>query len=960
MKDYNPEEIETKWQQKWEDEKLHAAKTGDTDRQKFYSLETFPYPSGAGLHVGHPEGYTAEDINARFQRMNGKNVMYTMGWDAFGLPTENYAIKVGRSPKEVAKENTANFTRQLKMFGFSYDWDREINTSDPSYYKWTQWLFVQLYKKGLAYRKHAPVNWCESCKTVLAREQVIEGACERCKNSVIQKPMEQWFFKITDYAEELLDGIDGLDWVDATKEGQRNWIGKSTGAELSFSVILSETQRSGVKSKDPADNEIKVFTTRPDTLFGATYMVLAPEHALVDTWKDSIENWDDVEKYRKQAEEKSELERMHLQKEKTGVELKGITAINPINNEEVPVWIADYVMVSYGTGAIMAVPAHDERDYAFAREFDLPIKQTLVEDIDAYKTTQKTLETLQSIQELAAEHDIRVWIIGGLSCEFHAGFVYRAHNDLDLIVASQEHVDNLAHHLREAGYTDVKEKAFTKVLHTPDGFEVEIGTYARDDAPFTAKDFESEPRVLNGFSAYVASRKCVEHIKREQLDVRQEKKDALDWKYLNGEVMAEGTAVNSDFLDGLQKEEAITKAIDWLEKEGVGKATTQFRLRDWLVSRQRYWGAPIPIIWCEKCGDVPVPEEDLPVLLPDDVDFKPTGEPPLASSKDFQNVDCPKCGGNARRDYETMDTFVDSSWYFLRYCSPHETERPFNKEDVDYWMPTDLYIIGAEHIALHLLYARFFCKAFADLGLVDVREPFQKIRHQGMIMGEDNQKMSKSRGNVVNPDDIIEQYGADTMRMYEMFMGPLADSKPWSTDSMRGVRRFLDKVWKLQKKVSDKGGDYNQVLHQTIKKVTQDIKEMRYNTAISQMMILANALHKVETIAKEDWENILKVLHPFAPHITEELWYAAGNESFIMTESWPAYDEKLAVEEAVELVVQINGKVRERHAITAGASEDDLKKMAMEGEKISQLIEGKEVVKVIVVKGKLVNIVIKQ
>ena len=951
MKDYNPKEIESKWQKKWEEEKLDQAKTGDR-REKFYSLETFPYPSAAGLHVGHPEGYTAEDINARYQRMNGKNVLYSMGWDSFGLPTENYAIKIGKNPKEVAAENTANFKRQLQMFGFSYDWDREVSTSDPSYYKWTQWLFLQLHKQGLAYRKHAPVNWCESCKTVLAREQVIEGACERCKNTVIQKPMEQWFFKITDYAEELLDGIEGLDWVDATKEGQRNWIGKSVGAELEFKIKNVEFG-------------INVFTTRPDTLFGATYMVLAPEHELVDRLKDQIQNWDEIEEYRKQTDAKSELERTHLQKEKTGVELKGVTCINPVNNEEIPVWIADYVMESYGTGAIMAVPAHDDRDYAFAKQFNLPIKQTLVEDINAYHQTEKTLKLLSEINVIAEKHDIKTWIIGGLACEFLAGFVYRAHDDIDLIVESQEHEDKLIHELKENGFIVDHEKAFTKVLHAPGGMEVEIGACDRKQAPFKRKDFEDEPRYLHGHEARIAKPECILKIKQEQLDVRQEKKDALDWKYLHGEVMTDGVAVESDFLNGLNKKDAIEKMIAWIEKENIGKAAVQYRLRDWLVSRQRYWGAPIPIIWCDTCGDVPVPEQDLPVLLPDDVDFKPTGEPPLASSKDFQKVECPKCKGKARRDYETMDTFVDSSWYFLRYCSPQETKRPFNKEDVEYWLPTDLYVIGAEHIALHLLYARFFTKAFADIGLLDVREPFHKIRHQGLIMGEDGQKMSKSRGNVVNPDEVIEKFGADAMRMFLMFMGPLADSKPWSMDSMKGVYRFLEKVWKLQKKVpkatknNPETEDYQKLLHQTIKKVTEDIEQMHYNTAISQMMILVNAMQKADTIGYMDWMNLLKILHPFAPHVTEELWHEMGNDSYIMTQAWPTYDEELVAEDEIELVVQINGKVRERHTIAVSAPEEEIKKTALEGEKIKILLKDKEIVKVIIVKGKLVNIVIK-
>lgn len=798
MHNYNPKEIEQKWQHAWEDAGIHKAVNGEAAHKKYYSLETFPYPSAAGLHVGHPAGYTAEDINVRFQRMNGKNVLYCIGWDAFGLPTENYAIKIGKNPQAVAVENIANFKRQVKMFGFSYDWDREITTSDPLYYKWTQWIFLQLYTHGLAYRKKASVNWCESCKTVLAREQVVLGACERCKTIVVQKEMEQWFFKITQYAEELLSGLDALDWPESTKQSQRNWIGKSEGAVIAFAL----------KSAEPRDQDLKisVFTTRPDTLFGVTYMVLSPEHSCIDELKNSIKNWEEVEKYRASSKEKNELERTHLEKEKTGVALHGICAINPANNEKIPVWIADYVLMSYGTGAVMAVPAHDERDFAFAKKYNLPIRRV---------------------------------IDGG-----------------------------------------------------------------KEDECWTE----------------------------------------------------EGKLINSGMFDAVDSEIAKWKITATVG----GEKTVHYRLRDWLVSRQRYWGAPIPMIWCDSCGVVPVPEDQLPVLLPDDVDFKPTGAPPLAGSAAFQNVTCPKCGGNARRDYETMDTFVDSSWYFFRYCSSKETHAPFNKKDVAYWMPVDLYVIGAEHVVLHLLYARFFTKALRDMGLIAINEPFQKMRHVGLILGADGQKMSKSRGNVVNPDELVATYGADVVRMFEMFIGPLEDTKPWSTKSIVGIQRFLQKVWRLSEKIGIETvpAFSKSLLHRTIKSVTEDITCMHYNTAIAAMMSLINEWQNAEKISRTEYELFLKILHPFAPHCTEELWHTLGHSSFLITESWPRYDAQLVEEKSFELVIQINGKVRGRMQMPRTIEDDALKIKAQEDAKIKEFLKGKKIRQIIVVPQKLVNFVV--
>lgn len=786
---YNFKDIEKKWQDQWQEQQVHAT-DNNSKKEKFYALETFPYPSAAGLHVGHPEGYTAEDIQVRFMRMQGKNVLYTMGWDAFGLPTENYAIKVGKHPKEVALTNTENFKRQVKMFGFSYDWNREINTSSPEYYKWTQWIFIQMFNRGLAYRKNAPVNWCESCKTVLAREQVVDGACERCKNQVIQKDMEQWFFKITDYAEELLSGLDKLDWPNSTKEGQKNWIGKSEGATLSFVV-------------EGSDTVIDVFTTRPDTLYGVTYIVLSPEHAMLASLKEKATNADEITAYQETAKGKSELERTQLAKEKTGVKMEDVFVMHPITGEKVSVWVADYVIATYGTGAVMAVPAHDERDFVFAKKYGIEIRKVITSDEECYT--------------------------------------------------------------------------------------------------------------------------------------------------------GDGLLINSEEFNGKNNREAMFA----IAEKAQGKKTTTYRLRDWLVSRQRYWGAPIPMIWCDVCGAVPVPEKDLPVMLPDDVDFTPDGQPPLARSKDFQHVACPTCGKDARRDFETMDTFVDSSWYFLRYPSAHDTTQAFNKEEVDKFMPVDLYVIGAEHIVLHLLYARFFTKVFADMGLLTVREPFHKMRHIGLILGNDGQKMSKSRGNVVNPDEVVALYGADAVRLYEMFMGPLEDAKPWSTDSISGVARFLEKVWRVMEKVSDEEHDaVSRVVHQTIKKVTDDVKNMSYNTAIAQMMIAVNEMTTAQHVNKKDFESFVKVLHPFAPHITEELWHELGNTTFLQKENWPIHDESKLTKETFELVIQVNGKIRDRVQAKTGILEDEMKEIALRSERVVKELEGKEVKKIVVIQNRLVNIVV--
>ncbi len=822
MAKYDHRTVEKKWQQAWRDTQPDAS-IEDPSRKKFYVLDMFPYPSGDGLHVGHPEGYTATDIISRKRRMEGWNVLHPMGFDAFGLPAENYAIKKGVHPRVSTLNNIENFRRQLQSLGFSYDWNREVVTCDPAYYRWTQWLFLQLYKHGLAYKKKASVNWCASCQTVLANEQVIDGECERCKNKVVQKDLEQWFFKVTDYADRLLEGLDGLDWPEKIKAMQVNWIGRSEGSEIVFRGLAAteelgsrETAFEGeVKGKE---FEITVFTTRPDTLFGVSYVVLAPEHPLVLELV-TPEQRRAVLKYVEAARGKSELERTGLQEDKTGVPL-GICVRHPFTGQEVPLWVADYVVASYGTGAVMGVPAHDDRDFAFARRYGLPVSTVIA---------------------------------------------------------------------AAAG--------------TSGGRETEAFT---------------EPGIL----------------------------------------------VNSAEFDGLTSEAAKHTITDALADRGLGGRRTKYHLRDWLISRQRYWGAPIPIIYCETCGEVPVPEEELPVLLPDDVDFRPTGESPLARSASFHEVTCPRCRAKARRESDTMDTFVDSSWYFLRYASPHDGDRAFSSHAVNYWCPVDLYVGGAEHAVLHLLYARFFTKFLCDQGLVPFDEPFRALRNPGLILGEDGQKMSKSRGNVVNPDSVVEEHGADTMRLYEMFMGEFNDAKPWDTKGILGVRRFLDRVWlavhdTVHQKKTETPEELERLLHRTIRKVSADIEAFKFNTAIAAMMILLNEWGRLGGGDPRFAGLFVTLLAPFAPHLCEELWHVLGNQKSVFGQLWPVCDEALAAENEVELIVQVNGKLRDKFAVPVGLGDEDAKARALASQKVQAAIEGKEVLKVIAVKGRLVNIVVK-
>ncbi len=797
MSNYNHKEIEPKWQARWEKKGIFRAPENPRKNKAQYILDMFPYPSGAGLHVGHPEGYTATDIYCRYLRMKGFDVLHPMGWDSFGLPAENYAIKQGVHPKTSTKNNIDTFRRQIKSLGFSYDWSKEFATSSKEYYRWTQWLFLQLYKAGLAYKAKAPVNWCEGCQTVLANEQVVNGKCERCSGEVVQKDLEQWFFKITQYAEPLLAHLDDLDWPEPIKMMQKNWIGKSEGAMLTFNM-------SSGKSRD-----IGVFTTRPDTLYGATYMVLAPENNIVDDMRREIGNWGEVEKYRKRAAQKSALERTDLEKEKTGIELKGVYAVNPATKEKIPVWIADYVLLSYGTGAIMAVPAHDARDYEFAKKYGLKIREVV-----------KTEKPIPS----------------------------------------------------------------------------------------------EEPGIM----------------------------------------------INSEKFNGMDSEEAKWK----ITEKAKGKRAVQYKIRDWLISRQRYWGSPIPIIYCDKCGEVPVEEKDLPVELPEDVDFRPHGESPLARSKEFQNVKCPKCHGHARRESDTMDTFVDSSWYFLRYCDAHNEKVFAGKEKIKKWMPVDMYVGGAEHAVLHLLYARFFTMALHDRGFLDFQEPFLSLKNQGLILGPDNQKMSKSRGNVINPDDVIDNLGADTMRMYEMFMGPLEDAKPWDTNGIIGVRRFLEKVWDMQNiqnaryKTQESETKINRELNRTIKKSQEDIESFHFNTAVSQFMIFVNTVHKEGGISKEHFETFLKILNPFAPHITNELWERNGHKDLVESQDWPEVDVLVLSEDKINYVVQVNGKMRSKIEADSSDGEKDVAEAALKDSRVSKYIEGRKITKQIFVEGKLINFVV--
>ena len=802
-KPYEPKDIEKKWQEIWEKEGAFCVGT-DRSKPKYYVLLEFPYPSGQGLHVGHPRPYTAMDIIARKRRMQGYNVLFPMGWDAFGLPTENYAIQNKIHPRVVTEKNVQHFKEQLKALGYSFDWDREINTTDPEYYKWTQWIFLKLFEKGLAYKSEMPINWCTSCQVGLANEEVVNGVCERCGGEVVRRVKSQWMLKITEYAEKLIEGLDDVDYIEKVKVSQKNWIGRSVGAEVDFVISGKE-------------DKLRIFTTRPDTLFGATYMVISPEHPLIDKYRSDLKNWDDILAYREMAARKSDFERTELVKEKTGVRLEGLTAVNPVNGKEIPIWISDYVLMSYGTGAIMAVPAHDERDWEFAKKFNLPIIEV---------------------------------VAGG----------------------------------------DVTQAAFTDV--------------------------------------------------------------------------ASGKLVNSGFLDGLEVAEAKKKITEWLAEQGIGKQKVNYKLRDWVFSRQRYWGEPIPLVYCDTCGFVPIPESELPLMLPEVESYMPTdnGESPLAAMTDWVNTICPCCKGPAKRETDTMPQWAGSSWYFLRYTDPENKEAFASKEALDYWMPVDWYNGGMEHTTLHLLYSRFWHKFLYDLGLVSTPEPYQKRTSHGMIMGENNEKMSKSRGNVVNPDDIVNEFGADALRTYEMFIGAFELSAAWSNEGVRGCRRFLERVWKLRDMLTEEEGysaPLETKLHQVIKKVSLDFEGLKFNTAIAAMMGLVNEFYRVGSITKGEFRTLLLLLNPVAPHITEELWQLVGYENRAYMQEWPVYDEAKTIEEEAEIAVQLNGKVRATIKVGINEEQDSVREKVMDLEIVKKAAEGKKIVKEIYVKGRIYNIVVK-
>ena len=799
---YDHKKIEKKWQERWDKEGCFNA-SNDFSKPKYYALIEFPYPSGQGLHVGHPRPYTALDIVARKRRMEGYNVLFPIGWDAFGLPTENYAIKNNIHPAIVTEKNIKRFKEQIKSLGLSFDWTREINTTDPEYYKWTQWIFLKLLENDLAYKTEMAVNWCTSCKCVLANEEVVNGVCERCGSPVVRKNKTQWVLRITKYAERLINDLDLVDYIPRVKTQQKNWIGRSTGAEVDFETTAGET--------------LTVYTTRPDTLFGATYMVISPEHHYIDGWKDKIKNFDKIEAYREEAAKKSDFERTELAKEKTGVEIKGVRAINPVNGKEIPIFISDYVLMTYGTGAIMAVPAHDKRDWDFAKAFSLPMIEV---------------------------------VAGG----------------------------------------DIEKEAFT--------------------------DIET------------------------------------------------GTMVNSDFLNGLSVEDAKKKIIEYLSEKGVGRPKVNYKLRDWIFSRQRYWGEPIPVVHCPHCGIVPLPESELPLLLPDVKSYQPTdtGESPLSQIEDWVITTCPKCGKAAKRETDTMPQWAGSSWYFLRYTDPENKDALASKEALDYWMPVDWYNGGMEHTTLHLLYSRFWHKFLYDIGVVPTPEPYAKRTSHGMILGENGEKMSKSRGNVVNPDEVVAEYGADTLRLYEMFIGDFEKSAPWSTSSMKGCRRFLDRVYALGELLSDEKGyssDLEKSFHKTVKKVSEDIEEMKFNTAIAAMMSLINEIYAKGRISRKELETFLTLLNPFAPHITEELWEKAGFEDIIARAEWPSYDENKTVDDEIEIPVQINGKLKAVLKFAKDIDKDAAINAAKTDEKIAPLIDKKTIVKEIFVPGKMINFVIK-
>lgn len=969
---YNHKEIEKKWQGKWMSDGLYRRNNEEGGKKKFYILDMFPYPSGDGLHMGHTESYTASDIYYRFKRMQGFDVLHPQGFDSFGLPAENYAIKTGIHPVETTKKNTDNYINQMRILGLGHDLGHLVYTSDPSYYRWTQFLFGKFFENNLVERKTETINWCPSCNTGIANEQVEDGKCERCKTEIEQKEIPGWFFKITDFAEDLINDLDSVDWPEHTKKNQKAWIGKSEGALLKFQITSNKSQ---TNSNDQNSNNqtLEVFTTRPDTLFGATYMVIAPEHSLIIKLESSIENLEEIKEYQEKTKKKTEMERIE-NKEKTGVKIKGIKAINPATNEEIPIFIADYVLAGYGTGAIMAVPAHDERDMEFALKYNVPIKQVVAPNLSDYQDTSKTLEALAEIIKEANKQGLKFWVFGGLACIAYANIIYRKHDDLDIIVKTKEDFLGMIEVFEKLNFKKEKEKYVREditniIFKSKDGIEVEISPYSKSSSDLKEIDFEDGEKQIGSVPCRVVSKKFMIDLKKQQMKTRGKDKDKIDLDYLNGKTFIEdGFNVNSGDFDGQPTEEAKKSITDFVG----GELTVNYRLRDWSISRQRYWGCPIPIVYSPEGEAKYVGDENLPWTLPEDVDFIPTGTAPLAKSKELKARTEKLFGQGWTPEIDTMDTFVDSSWYFLRYPDTENEKEFCSKEKLKRWLPVDLYIGGAEHTYMHLLYARFFVKAMNKIGLVDFREPFLKLRHQGMVLDKNGVKMSKSKGNVINPNDMVEKFGADATRMYMMFAGPLEDDVIWNEDGVVGISRFLEKVWSLsekKKKTCNCDGSGNcpgvpaqmpRLFHKTIKKVGEDIEKFRFNTAISEMMILVNYLVKMETIPDLAFELLLKILAPFAPHITEELWEKIGKNESIFKEEWPSYNPDLARDTQIELIVQVNGKVRAKINADAEIEEDEAKKLALENENVKKWIEGKEILKVVFVKGRLVSIVTKQ
>ncbi len=961
MKEYNHLKIEPKWRKVWEKKGIN--KTKDTTKgKKFYVLDMFPYPSGAGLHVGHPRGYIATDVYSRFKKMHGFNVLHPMGWDAFGLPAENYALKNKIHPDKATKENVKRFKNQISIIGLNYDWSREINTTDPAYYKWTQWIFLQLFKKGLAYESYEPINWCPSCKTGLANEDLEDGKCERCGSVVEKKPMRQWVLKITDYADRLLKDIDVLNWPESIKESQRNWIGRSEGSELWFNIKNFE-------------GKIRVFTTRADTFYGVTYVVLAPENKLVDELKPLIKNWAEVEKYRASVKNKTEIERTAENKEKTGVRLVGVEAKHPLTKEIIPVFIADYVLNNYGTGAVMAVPAHDERDFAFAKKYNLPIKQVIAPyftksegDRDQVKPDKETVKRVTAYALVLNRKTNKFLCLDWGKFGWRSGIIGGLDEGEDFKDAAIREIHE------ETGYTNVK---FIRELggeqHNhffaahKDINRYGIGRGMLFELVDEARDTVSAEDTKNHTTVWIDSDKMEGWLNLEAFKYMWQV-----YKSNSDCFIGNGILINSAEFDGLNSEEAKKKITDLAD--GVEKVT--YKLKDWVFSRQRYWGEPIPLIHCAKCGVVAVPEKDLPVKLPKVKFYEPTGtgESPLAKIDKWVNTKCPKCGGKGKRETNTMPQWAGSSWYYLRYVDPKNKKSLIDKKKEKFWLKNgvDLYVGGTEHATRHLIYARFWHKFLYDIGVVSEKEPFHQLKNQGMILGSDARKMSKRWGNVVNPDEVVKNVGADTLRVYEMFMGPFEQEIAWSTDNMVGSRRFLEKVWRvgqnfLQKSSSPLNGvpnrsedvsgeNFQTLLHKTIKKVTEDILNFNFNTAVSAFMILVNLAEKTN-ISRRDYETILKLLAPFAPHLTEEIWANLGNRKSIHLESWPKYDEKKIVSNKIVISVQINGRPRASFEMPVGSTQAEVEKVAMAREDVLKWVTGKEIKKKMFIKEKILALI---